>query len=290
MKVINTITEIKNEIKKIKQQNLSIGLIPTMGYIHEAHLQLVSDIKNHSDISIVTIFVNPKQFNNLDDYKNYPHNLEEDIKKLKKIKADIIFTPNLQEIYPQEGFLTFKMTAMNDCLCANDRKNHFEGVITIIFKLFNIITPNYAIFGEKDFQQLQIIKRAIKEFNFDVKILSSPLLRQQDGLALSSRNTKLSQNNKLIALNIFKTLKKIKEKIILGENITKTLEQGKISLLDAGFDCVEYLDFRDEKKLHNLNYFNKKIPSRIFIAAKINNIRLIDNLKLQPEYNGTVEK
>ena len=280
MKVINTITEIKNEIKKIKQQNLSIGLIPTMGCIHEAHLQLVNDIKNHSDISIVTIFINPKQFNNLDDYKNYPHNIEEDIKKLKKIKADIIFTPNLQEIYPQEGFLTFKMTAMNDCLCANDRKNHFEGVITIIFKLFNIITPNYAIFGEKDFQQLQIIKRAIKEFNFDVKILSSPLLRQQDGLALSSRNTKLSQNNKLIALNIFKTLKKIKEKIILGENITKTIEQGKISLLNTGFDCIEYLDFRDEKNLHNLDYFDKKIPSRIFIAAKINNIRLIDNLKL----------
>jgi pantoate--beta-alanine ligase len=280
MKVIQTIPEIRQEIQKIKQQNLSIGLVPTMGCIHEAHLQLVQDIKKHSDISIVTIFTNSKQFNNPDDYNNYPQSFENDVKKLEEIKTDIVFAPQAKEIYPKKSFLDFKIKEINDCLCAADRKGHFEGVVTIIFKLFNIISPNYAIFGEKDFQQLQIIKKATKELNFNIKILSSSTIRQKNGLALSSRNERLNQKEKVVALNIFKTLQKIKEGIILEKNITEILQQGKDYILKSGFNSVEYLDFRDEENLQNLDFFNATIPSRIFIAATINKIRLIDNLKI----------
>jgi pantoate--beta-alanine ligase len=283
MKIIQTIAEIKKEIQKIKQQDLSIGLVPTMGCIHEAHLQLVNDIKKHSNVSIVTIFTNPKQFNNPDDYKNYPRTLDGDVKKLRAIKNDIIFVPDAKEIYPEKNLLDFKLNKMNDCLCAVNRKGHFEGVITIIFKLFNIISPDYVIFGEKDFQQLQIIKKAASDFNFKVKILSSPAIRQENGLVFSSRNKRLSPKDLKIALNISKVLKQIKKKIISGKNIKDILLEGKNILLEKGFDSVDYLDFRDEENLKNISFFDQKTLARVFVAAKINNVRLIDNLKINSE-------
>jgi len=280
MKIINNIANIREEIKKIKQENLSIGIVPTMGCIHEAHIALINKIKEYSDIIIVTIFTNPRQFNNIEDYQNYPKTLENDIKKLSTTKTNIIFTPDCQEIYPEDEFLSFKLNKFNNCLCATDRKDHFSGVITIIFKLFNIISPDVAIFGEKDFQQLKIITQAVKAFDFPVKIISLPTLRQENGLAISSRNMRLSKAQQQIALHIFKNLNWIKKEIINGKNMQITIKNAKEYILNAGFDSIEYLAIHSEENLEKIDIFNKNISTRIFIAATINNIRLIDNLKI----------
>jgi pantoate--beta-alanine ligase len=294
MLIEKKISKIRSIITKKKLSKQKIALVPTMGAIHDGHLALVKKAKKLADIVVVTIFVNKPQFNDLNDYLKYPNQIDADIKKLQAAKVDYLFLPQEDEVYPA-GF-SYKITpnSLTNCLCGSSRQGHFDGVSLIVAKLFNIITPDIAIFGQKDFQQLQIIKKLVKDLNFNVKIFGHKILRQKDGLALSSRNSRLSPKDLIKAAEIYHFLTSIRDQIIsnskqkIAFDLQNFLEQKKIELLnnslnngpDNRFEKIDYLEIRQEENLELIQKFNPKIASRIFIAVYLGKIRLIDNLKL----------
>ena len=273
LKVFNKIFEIRNFVNDNKKLNKTIAFVPTMGSLHEGHIALIENAKKHADIVIVNIFVNKAQFNDLKDYELYPQNLENDLKILNNTSADAVFAPSNLEIYDENFSFKIVPTAMVDCLCAMDRVGHFDGVALIIAKLFNIINPNYAFFGEKDFQQLAIIKKLVKDLNFNIEILSVETVREPSGLALSSRNQRLSAHNKIKASMIYKVLNEIKIN-------PKIIEEKKRELLENGFEKIDYLEIRNEDNLKlNMDLISTK-KRRIFIAVYLEGVRLIDNMSL----------
>ncbi len=273
LKVFNKIFEIRNFVNDNKKLNKTIAFVPTMGSLHEGHIALIENAKKHADIVIVNIFVNKAQFNDLKDYELYPQNLENDVKILSNTCADALFAPSNLEIYDENFSFKIVPTAMVDCLCAMDRVGHFDGVALIVTKLFNIINPNYAFFGEKDFQQLAIIKKLVKDLNFNIEILSVETVREPSGLALSSRNQRLSAHNKIKASMIYKVLNEIKAN-------PKIIEEKKSELLQNGFEKIDYLEIRNEDNLKlNMDLISPK-KRRIFIAVYLEGVRLIDNISL----------
>jgi pantoate--beta-alanine ligase len=213
------------------------------------------------------------QFNNLNDFQLYPQNLENDIKLLEEAKVDALFCPSASEIYDEDFSFKVIPTAMIDCLCAKDRVGHFDGVALIITKLFNIVNPHFAYFGEKDFQQLAIIKKLVKDLNFDVEIFGVATVRESSGLAMSSRNQRLSEAGKIKASMLYKILNEIK----INPQI---IEDKKRELLENGFEKIDYFEIRNEDDLKlNMNLFSAQ-KRRIFIAVYIEGVRLIDNLSL----------
>jgi len=273
LKVFNNIFDIKNFVNDNKKLNKTIAFVPTMGSLHEGHVALIENAKKHADIVIVNIFVNKAQFNDLKDYELYPQNLENDVKILSNSYADALFAPSNLEIYDENFSFKIVPTAMVDCLCAKDRVGHFDGVALIITKLFNIINPDYAFFGEKDFQQLAIIKKLVKDLNFNVEILGVETVREPSGLALSSRNQRLSEHNKIKASMIYKVLNEIK----INPQI---IEEKKRELLENGFEKIDYLEIRNEDNLKlNMDLISPK-KRRIFIAVYLEGVRLIDNISL----------
>lgn len=273
LKIFNKIFEIRSFVKDNKKLNKKIAFVPTMGCLHDGHLKLIKEAKKNADIVIVSIFINKAQFNDLKDYELYPQNLENDAKMLEEANVDALFTPSALEIYDENFSFKIIPTAMIECLCAKDRVGHFDGVALIITKLFNIITPNYAFFGEKDFQQLAIIKKLVKDLNFDIEIFGVETVREASGLAMSSRNQRLSESNKIKASMLYKILNEIK----LNPQI---IEDKKCELLESGFEKIDYLEIRNEENLKlNMNLFSSQ-KRRIFIAVYLGGVRLIDNLSL----------
>jgi pantoate--beta-alanine ligase len=244
-----------------------------MGSLHEGHLTLIKEAKKNVDIVIVSIFVNKAQFNNLKDYELYPQNLEKDSIMLREANVDALFAPSQAEIYSEDFSFKIIPITMSDCLCAKDRVGHFDGVALIITKLFNIINPHCAFFGEKDFQQLAIVKKLIRDLNFDIEIFGVETVREPSGLAMSSRNQRLSEIGKIKASMIYKILNDIK----LNPQI---IEDKKRELLKNGFEKIDYLEIRNEDNLKlNMNLFSSQ-KRRIFIAVYLEGVRLIDNLSL----------
>ena len=273
LKVFNKIFDIRIFVNDNKKINKTIAFVPTMGSLHEGHVALIENAKKYADIVIVNIFVNKAQFNDLQDYQLYPQNLENDFKILINTSADAVFAPSNLEIYDENFSFKIVPISMVDCLCAKDRVGHFDGVALIITKLFNIINPNYAFFGEKDFQQLAIIKKLVKDLNFNVEILSVETVREPSGLALSSRNQRLSADNKIKASMIYKVLNEIKIN-------PKIIEEKKRELLENGFEKIDYLEIRNEDNLKlNMDLISPK-KRRIFIAVYLEGVRLIDNISL----------
>ena len=278
MRIIKTIYDLKKSLAKQQSKSNKIGLVPTMGSLHEGHLSLIRNAKNKCDFVWVTIFINPKQFNNLDDFNAYPKDIDNDIKKIFSISNHIkIFIPSTNEIYPNKKFdENYEFEQIGNVLEGKYRPGHFNGVAIIVKKLFDLFSPNMVFFGEKDFQQTLIIKRLISWFYPNIKIFVCPTIRNKDGLALSSRNQLIS--NKLLpkCKIIFETLEFAKanyDKIefpILLEKIRK-----KIEILDEF--KLEYFEIRDEEKL-DLFCKEEKKSYRGFISAKVEGIRLIDNL------------
>ncbi|MFT7088036.1 MAG: pantoate--beta-alanine ligase [Rickettsiales bacterium] len=253
-----------------------------MGALHQGHLSLIDLARKSSHIVVVSIFVNQKQFNNSDDFAKYPNHLDQDIELLKKSGVDVLFAPNSDEIYGN-GFLTnITITKLSDNLCGKSRKNHFEGVALIVSKLFNIVKPQKAFFGEKDFQQLQIIKKLALDLNFDIQIVSGKTLREEDGLAMSSRNLRLNNTERTIAGKIYQHLSFAKEQIIANSNrnIDAILQEMTDNLLKLGAKKIDYLKICDEENLETISTFNLTIKSRLFIAIYVGKIRLIDNIPL----------
>jgi pantoate--beta-alanine ligase len=269
MFVAKTIEEVREFLRKETEFGKKVSFVPTMGALHEGHLALVKKAKEIGEISVVSIFVNKAQFNDPNDYEKYPRTLEEDLKKLSAIEPSCVFVPDNLEIFPEET--SFKITPQKlvDCLCGATRPGHFDGVGLIICKLFNIVKPDVAIFGEKDFQQVAVIKKLVRDFNFNVEIIAHPTLREESGLAMSSRNQRLSEAAKIKAANLFKILSEIK-------NNPQILSEKKDELLALGFEKIDYLEIRGEENLE-LNPTSKR---RVFVAAILEGVRLIDNLAL----------
>ena len=273
LKIFKQILAIKNFVKEAKRLSKKIAFVPTMGSLHDGHITLIKNAKKNADIVVVSIFVNKPQFNNLNDFQLYPQNLENDIKLLEEAKVDALFCPFTSEIYDEDFSFKVIPTAMIDCLCAKDRVGHFDGVALIITKLFNIVNPHFAYFGEKDFQQLAIIKKLVKDLNFDVEIFGVATVRESSGLAMSSRNQRLSEAGKIKASMLYKILNEIK----INPQI---IEDKKRELLANGFEKIDYLEIRNEDNLKlNMNLFSAQ-KRRIFIAVYIEGVRLIDNLSL----------
>ena len=273
LKIFKQIFAIKNFAKEAKKLNKKIAFVPTMGSLHDGHLTLIKNAKKNADIVIVSIFVNKAQFNDIKDYELYPQNLEEDIKMLEIASVDALFCPSASEIYDENFSFKIIPTAMVDCLCAKDRVGHFDGVALILTKLFNIVNPHFAYFGEKDFQQLAIIKKLVKDLNFDLEIFGVETVRESSGLAMSSRNQRLSEGAKIKASMLYKILNEIK----INPQI---IEEKKQELLASGFEKIDYLEIRNEDNLKlNMNLFSTQ-KRRIFIAVYLEGVRLIDNLSL----------
>ena len=211
MKIVRKIQELRKILNEQRLNNKTIAFVPTMGSLHAGHIALVKKAKSLADIVVVSVFVNKAQFDDVIDYKMYPRQIENDIELLKENKANFLFAPDEQEIYNDKLNFQIILNELDDCLCGKHRKGHFNGVALIVIKLLNIVQPNYIIFGEKDYQQLLIIKKLVAQLNFAVNVIEMPTKRSLEGLALSSRNQRLSSRELLIANNIFKILNEIKQ-------------------------------------------------------------------------------
>lgn len=273
MLVAKTINELQNFLEKEKARGKKIAFVPTMGALHEGHLALFKKAGEVGDIKVASIFVNKTQFNDSRDFEKYPRQLESDLALLKNLQLDCVFAPDDSEIFPSESSFKILPNKFVDCLCGATRPGHFDGVALIITKLFNIVKPDIAIFGQKDFQQLFIIKKLVRDFNFNVEILGHEILREKNGLAMSSRNQRLSETSKIKAAQIYQTLLAIKKD-------PKILPQKAEELLQNGFEKIDYLEIRDEENLALVKNFPSKNPARIFIAVYLDGVRLIDNMSL----------
>lgn len=277
MLISKTIAEIRAHLQKEAVFKKKLALVPTMGALHEGHLALVKKARELAEIVVVSIFVNKTQFNDPSDYQKYPRQVEQDLEKLKNSGVTHVFIPSDEEIFSADLAFQIIPTRLIDCLCGSTRPSHFDGVALIVSKLFNIVKPNIAIFGQKDFQQLQIIKKLVEDLNFDIEIFAHEIIREKSGLAMSSRNQRLSADNKIKAANIFKILSEIKNE---AGDYEKILQKKREELLKIGFEKIDYLEIREEENFKLVKNFNLQNPARIFVAVYLSGIRLIDNLKL----------
>ena len=280
MLILRDIPTLQNHLSSLKNNKKIIGFVPTMGALHNGHLSLVERSISQNDFTLVSIFINPTQFNNVDDLKTYPSNIDKDLKLLTSISEKIIvFIPEQNELYSGDIKLDqFNFNGLDRYMEGEFRRNHFLGVATVVSKLFSLIKADYAYFGEKDFQQLRIIENLIKEKKFNIKLIRCETIRSKDGLALSSRNNKLNFSSKKIATNLFKALNFAKEKIDVLS--TDEIEQKVFESLSNFKEIkLEYFVIADEKNLKPIRN-NQTEKYRAFIAAYVSGVRLIDNIKL----------
>ncbi|MDI3547987.1 MAG: pantoate--beta-alanine ligase [Halanaerobiales bacterium] len=276
MEIIKGIAELRSRIQQAKEDGKDIGLVPTMGYLHEGHLSLVRAAVRDNDIVVVSIFVNPTQFGPNEDYDSYPRDLEHDAAKLRELGVDYVFAPGVQEMYP-EGYNSFvEVRDLTDKLCGKSRPGHFRGVTTVVTKLLNIVQPHRAYFGQKDFQQLVVIRRMVTDLNIPVEIKGLPIVREEDGLAMSSRNKYLNSKERKAATVLFKALEKGKEMILEGERDADKVREEMAGLINQEpLARIDYVAVVDPEGLQDL----KKIGDRVLLALAvfIGNTRLIDN-------------
>ena len=279
MEVIRKIQDIKTKIKEWKDEGKSIGFVPTMGFLHRGHASLIEKAASENDKVIVSIFVNPMQFDNCNDLDSYPSDLLSDIELATISGGDLIFNPIAQEIYPK-GFISHVEVAnLDNELCGATRPGHFRGVCTILTKFFLILAPHKAYFGEKDYQQLMIVKRMVTDLNIPIEIIGCEIVREKDGLAMSSRNAKLSKEEKAKALIINQTLNTIKNKVIQGEREVTDLKKWAIEKIqDIDGAVVDYFEIVHTDTLQKI----EKIENKAVVATAvfIGKTRLIDNMTL----------
>ncbi len=276
---VRTVVELQGRLNLWRNAGETIALVPTMGSLHEGHLSLMRLARSKCDRVLATIFVNPMQFSPAEDFESYPRNENEDVKKLIANKVDMLFAPAINEMYPEGSATSVSVSELADCLCGISRPGFFDGVATIVAKLLIQTTPNIAIFGEKDYQQLKIIQRLVKDLNIPTKVLGAPTIREPDGLALSSRNGYLDATARNNAPNLHKALVMAAASISAGENLDLTIIAARNHLMKSGFRKIDYLDLRDAETLQEAT--NLKRPVRIFAAAWLNETRLIDNIAIQ---------
>jgi pantoate--beta-alanine ligase len=280
MKVVTKINDLKLIVREFKQAGKSIGLVPTMGYLHDGHLSLIRASKKENDITVISIFVNPTQFGPNEDFDSYPRDYEGDFRKAEENGVDIVFAPEATEMYP-EGYNTFiDVYGITDKMCGRSRPGHFRGVCTVVNKLFNIVEADRAYFGQKDAQQVAVVKRMVKDLNMGVEIVSCPIIREADGLALSSRNVYLSAEDRSAALVLSKSLKYAQDLVKDGEISVEKIRKLLIEYIEkekrANIDYVEIVNaetFEDIDVIEN--------SALIALAVRLGNTRLIDNTVLE---------
>ena len=282
--ILHTIAEVREQVKEWKKQGLTVGLVPTMGALHAGHKSLIDKSVEKCDKTVVSVFVNPIQFGPNEDLDKYPRTLDADADMCEKAGVDVVFAPSPKEMYGEghimsNDFLTYVIPPYFyvDKLCGKSRVGHFDGVCTVVNKLFNIVQPDFAFFGQKDAQQLIIIRKMVNDLNIPVEIIPCPIIREESGLALSSRNKYLNPQEKEQALALSKILFNIKACYDKGVTDTRALFETAYGFLTPAHS-LEYLDFRDENDLEEKAIADDN--TRVFIAVKIGNVRLIDNILL----------
>ena len=280
MEVITKINEMRARVRSVKDSKKSIGFVPTMGALHDGHISLMRSARKENDELIVSIYLNPTQFDNNGDFDNYPRQLDKDIEIIRKENADVVFAPGNEEMYP-EGFCTsVTQDKLTDTLCGRARPGHFDGVITIVTKLFDIVKPDRAYFGQKDYQQSAVIKRLVADLNTDIDIKVCPTVREEDGLALSSRNKRLNLEDRQSALCIYGSLLKAKAMFTSNVRDAKEIIEEMTSIIkNTKHTKIDYISIVNPHTLEDLSLINGKALAAI--AVWIGNTRLIDNTILE---------
>jgi len=278
--IVEKVKDMKELSKKYLKENKTIGFVPTMGFLHEGHLSLVRRARGENDIVVVSIFVNPTQFGPNEDYESYPRDLERDVKLLKELNVDVVFHPPVEEMYPKDFSTYVEETKLSRYLCGKSRPGHFRGVCTIVTKLFNIVRPTRAYFGQKDAQQFRVIKRMVRDLNMDVELVECPIVREHDGLAMSSRNIYLSDDERVQALALYNSLKLAENLVKSGERDAEVVKNAMKEFLSR-YDKVkiDYVEIVDEETLEPVKHIEGK--AIVAIACWVGKARLIDNVIVQ---------
>ncbi|MED5473471.1 MAG: pantoate--beta-alanine ligase [Pseudomonadota bacterium] len=279
MEVVRTIADLRQRISSWRAEGQTVSLVPTMGALHDGHLSLIKIAQEKCDRVVASIFVNPKQFLPNEDFEKYPRNEDSDIEKLVELGADLLFSPNASEMYRPDASTAVVISQLTDCLCATSRPGFFDGVGTVVTKLLIQTLPDVAIFGEKDYQQLLIIKRLARDLDIPTKIIGAPTIREIDGLAVSSRNVYLSPTHRETAPSIFKVLKTTATAIALGDDASLAAKKAHDDLVLAGFSKIEYFEARHSETLEPIK--DTRNPGRLFAAVWLGSTRLIDNLEIK---------
>lgn len=277
MLIIETLPLLRQQIRRLRMEGKRVALAPTMGNLHDGHMKLVDEAKARADVVVVSIFVNPMQFDRPEDLARYPRTLQEDCEKLNKRKVDLVFAPSVKEIYPNgtETHTYVDVPGLSTMLEGASRPGHFRGVSTIVSKLFNLVQPDIACFGEKDFQQLALIRKMVADMGFDIEIVGVPIMRAKDGLALSSRNGYLTAEQRKIAPGLYKVLSSIADKLQAGErDLDEIITIAGQELNEKGFRADD-IQIRDADTLLEVSETSKRAV--ILVAAWLGDARLIDN-------------
>ncbi|EMU6120065.1 pantoate--beta-alanine ligase [Escherichia coli] len=277
MLIIETLPLLRQQIRRLRMEGKRVALVPTMGNLHDGHMKLIDEAKARADVVVVSIFVNPMQFDRPEDLARYPRTLQEDCEKLNKRKVDLVFAPSVKEIYPNgtETHTYVDVPGLSTMLEGASRPGHFRGVSTIVSKLFNLVQPDIACFGEKDFQQLALIRKMVADIGFDIEIVGVPIMRAKDGLALSSRNGYLTAEQRKIAPGLYKVLSSIADKLQAGErDLDEIIAIAVQELNEKGFRSDD-IQIRDADTLLEVSENSKRAV--ILVAAWLGDARLIDN-------------
>ncbi|ENL3227796.1 pantoate--beta-alanine ligase [Escherichia coli] len=277
MLIIETLPLLRQQIRRLRMEGKRVALVPTMGNLHDGHMKLVDEAKARADVVVVSIFVNPMQFDRPEDLARYPRTLQEDCEKLNKRKVDLVFAPSVKEIHPNgtETHTYVDVPGLSTMLEGASRPGHFRGVSTIVSKLFNLVQPDIACFGEKDFQQLALIRKMVADMGFDIEIVGVPIMRAKDGLALSSRNGYLTAEQRKIAPGLYKVLSSIADKLQAGErDLDEIIAIAGQELNEKGFRADD-IQIRDADTLLEVSETSKRAV--ILVAAWLGDARLIDN-------------
>lgn len=275
MKIVGTVKEVREQVKEWKKQGLSVGFVPTMGYLHEGHKSLMDAARKGNDKVVVSIFVNPMQFGPTEDLATYPRDLDHDAALCESAGVDLIFHPEAEEMYEKDFCSFVDMTGLTEGLCGKTRPIHFRGVCTVVNKLFNIVTPDHAYFGQKDGQQLAVIKRMVRDLNMDIEIVGCPIVREEDGLAKSSRNTYLSPEERKAALILSKTVALGKEFAKTEKDANKVVEAMKKNIETEPLAKIDYVEAVDALSMAPVEKLEG--TCMLAMAVYIGKTRLIDN-------------
>ena len=280
MKIYTSIKELQSDVLDLRSREISIGFVPTMGALHKGHLSLLQRSKDENDISLCSIFVNPIQFNNKQDLEKYPRTLEEDCRKLEQAGCDIVFAPSVDEMYPEEVKMQYDFGHLDKVMEGKHRPGHFNGMAVVVKKLFDICIPHRAYFGEKDFQQLMIVRELVKMNKIPVTVIGCAIIREDDGLAMSSRNTRLSPHERSIAPEIYKTLLWMRHQAE-QRTVEEILQQARQKLASHPEIKIEYIEIVDEETLLPVSDWNSSGNIRSLIALFLGEVRLIDNMRIR---------
>ncbi|MFT6849655.1 MAG: pantoate--beta-alanine ligase [Sphingobacteriales bacterium] len=280
MKVINSSEQLNEEISALKKNGQTVGFVPTMGALHSGHLSLLEEAGKQCDIVVISIFVNPTQFNDISDFSKYPRTLDADVNLLTDVKCDIVFAPELKVIYPEQSDFKHTFGELENKLEGSHRPGHFNGVGQVLHRLFSIVKPDKAFFGLKDYQQFLIINRLVEDFAFPIEIIGCETRRDENGLALSSRNTRLSELDYNNALMLNQTLRAVRAAYQEGAGPEAILQMAEFQIKSNPAISLEYFEICDGKNLNALIAFNPEATPIALVAAKVGDVRLIDNMFL----------